>query len=232
MLLMTGWTTEGFAEVKMPAIFGDHMVLQQGIKGQLWGAAESGERVTVTFAGQAVTTEADADGRWRVELAPMSASATGRTLMVTGKNVLRFEDVLVGEVWLCSGQSNMELQPGWTDKGAQEIKAANFPRIRMITIPKVTAQTPQTNFDGKLTPEDYDGQWAACTPDVMKNFSAVGYFFGRDLHQRLDVPIGLIGAYWGGTPAQAWTSEKVLESDGQLKGYLTNWAHHTTPISI
>ncbi|HEV8060969.1 MAG TPA: sialate O-acetylesterase [Gemmataceae bacterium] len=227
-LLITVWTNLTLADVRIPAIFGSHMVLQQGAKVPVWGTADSGEKVTVRFGGQMVTTRAAADGKWMAALTPMAASATARTLTVTGKNVLRFEDVLVGEVWVCSGQSNMVLQPAWTENGAQEIKAANFPRIRMITVPAVTAQTPQKNFDGKLTPEDYDGQWAECSPDVMKNFSAVGYFFGRDLHQRLDTPIGLVGAYWSGTPAQAWTSQDVLGSDPQLKSYLSRWAEHTT----
>ena len=226
-LLTFGSTTPTRAGVTMPAIFGSHMVLQQGIKTPIWGTANSGEQVTVSFAGQTVTTHAGANGKWMVALAPMRASAKGSTMTVKAKNFLRFEDVLVGEVWICSGQSNMELQPGWTDKGAQEIKAADVPLIRMITVPKVTAQTPQSTFDGKLTPQEYDGQWAACTPDVMKNFSAVGYFFGRDLHQRLDVPIGLIGAYWSGTPAQAWTSQEVLEGDPQLKSCLSKWAQYT-----
>ena len=181
-------------DVKIPAIFGSHMVLQQEAKVPIWGTADSGEKVTVSFAGQTVSTHAAADGRSDGCADADGRRATARTLLVTGKNALRLEDVLVGEVWVCSGQSNMVLQPAWTENGAQEIKAANFPRIRMITVPAITAQTPQKTFDGKLTPEDYDGQWAVCAPDVMKNFSAVGYFFGRQLHQRLDVPIGLIGA--------------------------------------
>ena len=227
-LLITVWTNSALADVKIPAIFGSHMVLQQGAKVPIWGTADSGEKVTVSFAGQTVITQAAADGKWMAALTPMAASATARTLLVTGKNVLRFEDVLVGEVWVCSGQSNMVLQPAWTENGAQEIKAANFPHIRMITVPAVTAQTPQKTFDVKQTPEDYDGQWAACAPDVMKNFSAVGYFFGRQLDQRLDLPIGLIGAYWSGTPAQAWTSQEVLKGDAKLEGYLTKWAQFTT----
>lgn len=227
-LALTLGATQGRAEVSMPAIFGDHMVLQRECKVPIWGTADGGEKVTVSFAGQTATADAGADGKWTATLAPMAASSTGRTLTVTGKNVQRFDDVLVGDVWLCSGQSNMVLQPGWTHNGPQEIKAAHFPLVRMLTVPAVTAQTPQRTFDGARTPEDYDGRWAACTPEVMKNFSAVGYFFGRDLHRRLDVPIGLIGAYWSGTPAQAWVSREALERDAQLKSYLTRWAEHTT----
>jgi sialate O-acetylesterase len=151
MILVTGWAVPALAAVTMPAIFGSHMVLQQGMKVPVWGTADRGEKVTVSFAGQTVTADA-ADGTWRVALAPMAASATGRTLTVTGTNVLRFEDVLVGEIWVCSGQSNMVLQAGWTDNGAQEIKAADFPSVRMITVPPVTARTPQRTFDGKMTP--------------------------------------------------------------------------------
>jgi sialate O-acetylesterase len=227
-LVALGWMIPAPADIQMPAIFGSHMVLQQGIKVPIWGMADSGEKVTVSFGDQTVTTVAGTDRRWMVALTPMSASTAGRTLTVKAKKIIRFEDVLVGEVWVCSGQSNMELQPGWTENGGQEIKAANFPGMRMIAIPKVTARTPQWSFDGNQTPEDYDGQWAACTPDVMKNFSAVAYFFGRRLHRRLDVPIGLIGAYWSGTPAQAWTSQKALEPDPRLKSYLTNWDEYTS----
>ena len=227
-LLIAIWTNSTRADFKIPAIFGTHMVLQQEAKVPVWGTADSAEKVTVSFAGQSVTTYAAADGKWMAAARRWPPAPPPRTLLVTGKNVVQFEDVLVGEVWVCSGQSNMALQPVWTENGAQEIKAANFPRIRMITVPAVTAQTPQTNFDGKLTPEDYDGKWAVCTPDVMKNFSAVGYFFGRQLHRQLDVPIGLIGAYWSGTPAQAWSSQEVLKGDPQLEGYLIKWARFTT----
>lgn len=228
MVLLAVWAPRALADVKMPAIFGSHMVLQQGMGVPVWGTADGGEHVTVNFAGQTMPVVAAADGTWKVTLAPMDANANGRTLVVTGKNVIRFDDVLVGEVWICSGQSNMVLSAVWTTNGAQEIKAADIGSLRMITIPAVTAQTPQKSFDGKLTKEDYDGAWAACTPEVMKYFSAVGYFFGRDLHQRLGVPIGLIGTYWSGTPAQAWTSREVLEGDAQLKSYLTKWADYTT----
>lgn len=230
LLVMAGSTVPALAEVKMPAIFGSHMVLQQGIKAPVWGTADSGEKVTVSFAGQTMTTEAAADGKWSVALAPMTANATGQTLTVTGKNTLKFDDVLVGEVWVCSGQSNMVWAAGMAygiPNGREEMKAAQFPRMRMITVPAVASPTPQATFDGKLTPVEYDGQWAACTPEVMKMFSAVSYFFGRKLHKDLDVPVGLIGTYWSGTPAQCWTSQQVLEADPQLKSYLTKWADYT-----
>jgi sialate O-acetylesterase len=227
-VLLFACASHACAEVKLPAIFGSHMVLQREMKVPVWGAADPGEQVTVSFAGQTKTTAAGKDGKWNVTLAPMPASGDGRTLTVAGTNKVQFDDVLVGEVWICSGQSNMVLSAVWTENGANEIKAANFPAVRMLTVPGVTALTPQPSFDGKLTPAQYDGFWQTCTPDVMKDFSAVGYFFGRDLHKRLHVPIGLIGAYWSGTPAQAWTSKVVLEGNAELKSYLTKWDEHTT----
>jgi sialate O-acetylesterase len=229
ILLTVGPTGHVLANIDMPAIFGSHMVLQQGIKVPIWGTANSGEEVTISFAGQTVMATAGLDGEWSAVLAPLTANSTGRTLTVVGGNAVQFEDVLVGEVWVCSGQSNMVFAAGMgygIENGAREIKAANFPNIRMITVPAVTAQSPQRTFDGKVTSVDDDGQWDVCTPDIMKSFSAVGYFFGHQLHQRLDVPVGLIGTYWSGTPAQAWASQEALDADPVLKTYMANWEQH------
>jgi sialate O-acetylesterase len=230
LLLTAACAVSASADVNMPAVFGDHMVLQRGIELPIWGTADPGEKVTVSFAGQTVSAQADADGKWMVRLASLEANSQPQTLTVKGNNTLRFQDVLVGDVWVCSGQSNMVWAAGMAygiPNGPAEIEAANYPGIRMITIPGVAATEPQTSFDGSLTPTvDYDGHWAACTPEVMKMFSAVSYFFGRKLHKELDVPIGLIGAYWSGTPAQAWTSRQTLAADPRLATYLAKWEQY------
>ena len=219
LLVLAGWAATAQANVKMPAVFGGNMVLQRDAKIPLWGTADPGEKIAIAFAGQKATATAGADGKWKAELAPLKASAAGRTLTVRGNNELEFENVLVGDVWVCSGQSNMEWSAagGLVDK-EKEIEAANYPRIRLLLVQKATATTPQSDFKGK---------WTECAPETMRSFSAVAYFFARDLHKRLRVPIGLIGTYWGGTPAQSWTRLEALTADPELKTYLDRWAKYT-----
>ncbi|HEY3375883.1 MAG TPA: sialate O-acetylesterase, partial [Armatimonadota bacterium] len=163
------------------------------------------ESVSVTFAGQTKTTVADAAGKWMVYLKAMKAETgqTGQTLTVTGKNTLAFKDVLLGEVWICSGQSNMQVSVASMGNATQEIANAKYPQMRLFWVPTVTSATPQ---------EDCGGGWAVCSPQTVPGFSAVGYYFGRDLHEQLQVPVGLINTSWGGTIAEAWTSESALRA--------------------
>ncbi|MDR2463910.1 MAG: hypothetical protein LBD30_09075, partial [Verrucomicrobiales bacterium] len=165
------------AEVKLPAIFGDHMVLQQGVALPVWGWAEAGERVTVSFAGRSAGAVADGEGKWRVELPPVEAGGQGRTLTVTGKNTITLQDVLVGEVWLAAGQSNMELGIQSADGGAAAVERANDPQLRMFFIPWAASLTVKDDFvRGRNA---LDGKWVVCTPENMKanwawhGFSAV-----------------------------------------------------------
>ncbi len=218
-------TTPTMATVTLHPLFADHAVLQQGVPVPIWGRAEPGEKVTVQFAGQSVATTTAPDGKWSVRLAPLTVGEP-QTLTVTGKNKLVRTNLLVGEVWLCSGQSNMERQlglragqppiTGWE----AEVAAANHPAIRHFAVAQTKAYTPQPTVAGS---------WSVCTPETVKDFTAVGYFFGRDLHLARRVPIGLIHSSWGGTPAEAWTSEATLsalpdfaEPLAQLKSYLAN----------
>jgi sialate O-acetylesterase len=206
-LLVVGWTTQAPADVTMPATFGSHMVLQQGTKTPLWGTAGRGEKVTVSFAGQMVATEAAADGKWMVALPPMEASASPRTLTVSGKNTLQFEDVLVGEVWVCSGQSNMEMGIKECNNGKEEIAAADYPQLRLFTVRR---------WGAKGHP------WAPCNPHTVAaadagGFSAAAYYFGRSLYKELKIPIGLINSSFGGTAAELWTSRKALDSRPELR---------------
>lgn len=211
LLAQAGQTTR--ADVKLPAIFGDHMVLQQKQNDRVWGTADPGEDVTVTIADQTKTAKADADGKWSVTLDPLSAGGP-HTLTVKGKNTLEFKDVLVGEVWLCSGQSNMGMTVAGAHDGDLEPLAANDPKLRLISVPQVGTQEPQT---------DFKGQWELASPESVKPFSAVGYYFGRQLRQTLDVPVGLIDDAWGGSACEAWVRRDILASHEQFKPLLERW---------
>jgi sialate O-acetylesterase len=199
------------ADVRMPAIFGDHMVLEQDVKIPVWGWADAGEAVTVTLGATSANTTADAAGKWRVDLAPLKTASVPATLTVTGKNTLTFDDVLVGDVWVCSGQSNMAFTLGGEYDGPKQIAAANEPQLRLFVVSGKVALTPET---------DVKGRWMVFSPATAGSFSAVGYFFGRELSHALNRPIGLIGSYWGGMPAQAFTSLSALQKDPPFSHYV------------
>lgn len=201
------------AEVKLPAIFGDHMVLQQGVPLPVWGWADEGEQVTVTLGHQAKTTVADNSGKWSVELDALKSGGPHK-LIVEGKNRLTLDEVLVGEVWLCSGQSNMAMTVSRSANFDQEKASANYPGIRMFTVARKTALEPQ---------QDCQGDWQTTSPETVGGFSATAYFFGRRLHEELDVPVGLINSSWGGTPVQAWTSVDVQKAHPQLAQVVEQW---------
>ncbi len=213
LLLLACTPACGFADVKLPALFSDHMVLQRDMPLPVWGWAEPGEEVAVVLGNQTHKATADADGNWRVTLEPLSLGDP-QTLVVEGKNRLQVNDILVGEVWLCSGQSNM----GWDVKNCWnaelDIAGAKFPNIRIITVGGEGSQTPV---------KDFQGRWDVCTPKTVGNFSAVGYFFGRELHQILDVPIGLIDNAWGGSSCEAWVRRDLLESDPMYEALIARW---------
>jgi len=192
-----------YAEVSQPSIFSDHMVLQREHNNPIWGQADTGETVTVSINGQSHETKADEAGKWRLELEPMPAGGPYE-MIVSGTNTLTYTDVLVGEVWMCSGQSNMQWSVNRSNHADLEIASANHPQIRLLTVPLVGRQEAQ---------DDFEGQWEICSPETIENFSAVGYFFGRRLNDTLGVPIGLIDNAWGGSSAEAWIPTEMLESD-------------------
>lgn len=208
MLLV--WGASAQAAVKLPAIFGDHMVLQQGCKLPVWGWAEPSEQVTVSAGGQQTSTITGADGRWRVALNNLTATGEPIELKITGKETITFTDVLVGEVWVCSGQSNMEWPLNATFS-ASEIPKANHPRLRLFKVAHKVAFEPQA---------DCEGRWVVCTPESAATFSGVGYFFAKEVQQALRVPVGMIGSHWSGTPAQAWTSLEMLRTHKPLKPFV------------
>ena len=196
------------ADVKLPGVFGDHMVLQRERPVPVWGWADAGEQVTVTLGDQSQTATADSTGKWCVKFDPLKTGGA-LELKVQGKaNSVQFTDVLVGEVWLCSGQSNMAMSVGGVINRDAEIASADYPQIRLYTVDRKPAAEPKDNCGGL---------WRLCSPKTVGGFSAAGYFFGRELHKKLDVPVGLIDSSWGGTPIQTWMSVKAQEAVAELK---------------
>ncbi|WPJ96475.1 sialate O-acetylesterase [Coraliomargarita algicola] len=198
------WSSQtALAELKLPAIFGSHMVLQQEGKIPVWGWEDPGETITVSFAGESVETTADESGQWKLALPQMATSHQGQSMTIhsSSGDRITYEDVLVGEVWICSGQSNMEWSVANSNNSAAEAASAHYPEIRYFDVKNELAYEPQ---------EDLTGHWVVCSPDTVKRFSAVGYYFGRHLHSELDRPVGLISTNWGGTIAEAWTSKEAL----------------------
>lgn len=202
------------ADVTMPAIFGDHMVLQQGTSLPIWGEADPGEKVVVNFVGQKVTTVARKDRQWRVNLQPVYLRSSPDVLVVEGKNHLKFSDVLVGDVWLCSGQSNMVFPLREAEGGDAAMIHAEDDQLRFFVVSEKRALKPQRQLEGR---------WERCYSQTAANFSAVGYFFGRDLRMTTAVPIGLIGSYYGGSSAQAWMSLAALQQSPSFSHYLAEY---------
>ena len=187
------------AAVSLPHVFGDNMVLQRGQRVPVWGKADPGEKVTVTFAGQSLTSTADAKGAWRVELQPLKENATGSEFLVKGANEIVFRNVVVGEVWFCSGQSNMEFTMSARRKvknWEKEVAAAKWPLIRHFHPPHRVAYEPM---------DDVEASWVETTPETIPPQSAVAFFFGETLHKELNVPVGLINCSWGGSRIEPWT---------------------------
>ena len=198
------------AEVKLATIFGDSMVLQRELPVPVWGTADAGEKVTVTFGDQTHTAEAGKDGKWQVSLKPLEASAKPQTLKAAGSSTVEVKDVLVGEVWICSGQSNMEWRLATTLNAKEEVAASDHPQIRLFNVPGHTVSPVAKD-------ELPGGAWQVCGPKTSGGFSAVGYFFGRRLQQELKVPVGLVGSNWGGTRIEPWTSPAGFHSVPELK---------------
>lgn len=201
------------AEVKLPALFSDHMVLQADRPVAVWGWAAAGEAVQATIAGQKQTAATAPDGKWQMKLTPLTAGGP-HTLTIQGKNRIVVQDVLVGEVWLGSGQSNMAMTVNRAANFEQEQAAAKLPQIRMFTVDRNPQPSPQIECKGK---------WTVCSPDSIGPFSATAYFFGRQLHQDLKTPVGLINSSYGGTDIAAWTSLEVQTPVPQLQQQMAEW---------
>ena len=208
---------EALAEIKLPAVVGDNMVLQHGRPVPIWGWADPNETVTVTAAGQTASAKADQDGRWQVRLPKLEVSAKPMQMQIRGSSgsALTVSDILVGEVWFCTGPSNIFWPVSRCDNAKREMATAKYPGIRFFTVQRKTADKPQA---------DCVGNWFACSPDTVGGVSGIGYFFSRRLHKDLNMPIGLLQSYWGGSRVEAWTSMEALEAEPELKPILDWWA--------
>ncbi|MDR2172510.1 MAG: sialate O-acetylesterase [Planctomycetaceae bacterium] len=198
-----------FADVKLPDIFSSGMVLQRDLPVPVWGWADPQEKITVTINDQSQTAETGADGRWQVKLNPLKTGAPAK-LIIKGKNEIVLDDVLIGEVWLCSGQSNMEWQMNKLSDSKADIPSVNNPQIRLFQVRHEIAATPQD----RLTPNI---KWQPANPNSVSNFSSIGYYFGAKLQAELGVPVGLIDSSWGGTRIEPWTPLVGFGSIDSLK---------------
>lgn len=209
LLFMMTLFSVAHANVSLPAIYDHHMVLQQNAEVPFWGWARPTEEVAITTSwdGKTITTKGDPNAEWKVMLSTPAAGGP-YTITIKGYNTVVLEDIMIGEVWLCSGQSNMEMSANWGIENKEEaISNANYPNIRFFNVVQRTAAAPQINLEGR---------WEVCTPETMQHSSAVAYFFGKELAENLDVPIGLIHSSWGGSPAEAWVNAKVIMADEAL----------------
>ena len=208
-----------YGDVRLAGIFTDHMVLQRDRRVPVWGTAAAGEKVRVVLGKQVHNTEADQDGRWKVTLAELPAGGP-HSLVVQARNTLTIEDVLIGEVWLASGQSNMAMPVRRCKDAQAEQAAANFPKLRMFTVKKSAQLAPV---------DDCQGAWQVCSPRTVAGFSGTAYYFGRRLHKELGVPVGLINSSWGGTAIEAWTSLDVQKKDSRLAPVFAPWKNKPGP---
>jgi sialate O-acetylesterase len=197
------------ADVRLPKILTDNMVLQRDLPVRVWGWADAGEDVAVTLAGKSATTRANEKGQWSLEL-PAFKTGENLELTVKGKNSLTLKNLVVGDIWVCSGQSNMEMDLGGCVGAAEDIKAADLPKIRRIKINHEQAAQPEMDAPTAT-------QWQICSPDTAGGFTAVGFYFAREIQQKTGVPIGIVDANWGGTPIEPWVATEGLEIVAELK---------------
>ena len=196
-----------YAKISLPHIFGDNMVLQCSANVPIWGTGAPGEEVTVELNGQTQTTVADSSGKWRLDLPPQEAGGPFE-LNVSGTNKLVYKDVYFGEVWICAGQSNMSFPLKRAKDAKSTIESARFSRIRFLTVPAQSSEEPMA---------DFDSQWQICSPENVGELSAVAYFFGRNMHESLKKPVGLIVLAWGGSTCEAWIDRSTLAKFPELK---------------
>jgi sialate O-acetylesterase len=213
LTLLLALAGNALADVRLPGIISDHMLLQRDMPVRIFGKAQPGEAVTVLFRGQTARALTDPLGRWEAWLHPLTGGPAAR-MTIQGTNTITIDDVLVGDVWIGSGQSNMQWAVRQSDNPDAEIASANFPQIRLFSVPRKTSSVPL---------EDVDGKWVVCSPESVREFSAVLYFFGRQMHQDLKVPMGLIHSSWGGTPIASWLSGPSLVGNARLEPFLTFW---------
>lgn len=217
------------ADVKLPRIFGSHMILQQKKPVPVWGWSEAGEKVTLTLGNgvktlQTKTIKAGKEGKWMIKLDPVPAGGPYQVSVSGKKNSIVLEDVLFGEVWICSGQSNMEMLVNRSNHAAEEKSKANFPQIRHFKVPHDRSLIPKDDITG--------GEWELTTPETVGDFSAVAYFFARDLYEKLHVPIGLVNASWGGTQVESWISRDAMNSFDEFKAHVAGMPESLEALAV
>ena len=218
------------AELSVAHFFGDHMVIQRDKPIRIWGTAQPGENVRVRFSIRDLTVKADAQGHWRMELEALPVSSQGKALVIrSGDATITYDNILVGDVWICGGQSNMEDEISYVYHGDMEVSSANHPMIRLMTVPQQASPVPFTDmarineFNSWTRRHEKKGSWSQCSPKAVERFSAIGYIFGKRLHLVSGVPIGLIDNSWGGTTIEAWTSRSTLKKIPAALGLLDEW---------
>ncbi len=210
------------ADVSLPSVLASHMVLQRGKPVHVWGNAQAGESVSVSFRGNTRTASANDIGKWSVSL-PASEAGGPFELVIEGRNRIVLDDILVGDVWIASGQSNMEFTLKEAVNGAAEVAAATHPRMRLFHVKRIVADHPM---------DDLEATWVTCTPKAAADFSAVAIFFARHLQEKLNVPVGLIDSSWGGTPAESWTSLSSLSADAALMPVFSEWSRMNSVLTV
>lgn len=215
-LILAVWISTAFAqaEITLGSLFRDHAVLQRDLPLTIWGWSAPGRTITVSFAGKKAEAVAGADGKWSMKMGPFPASSQPQDLTAEGDGTVSIHDVLIGEVWLCSGQSNMVWQVAKAKEGAKECAAAKWPLIRHFLTTRTVSASPL---------EKVEGEWQLCTPENTRLFTAVGYFFARDLFQSLNVPVGIINSSWGGTPIESWMSARSFTTDPDFASVAEHW---------
>ncbi|MGC3943969.1 MAG: sialate O-acetylesterase [Chryseolinea sp.] len=212
LLITISFSLAGYTQVRLPKLVSDGMVLQRNKPIVVWGWASAGEKVTVQFHGKQGKATTDKSGHWRVELTPEAAGGPYQ-MIIKGKNTLTVNDILVGEVWVCSGQSNMEWPLRAARNAEEEIASAKYPQIRQFLVQKEVSAKPEEDVKG--------GSWKSCTPETAGEFTAVGYFFARTVYEQINVPIGLINTSWGGTHSETWTSREAFMSNPEFKDMIS-----------
>ena len=218
------------AELTVAHFFGDHMVIQRDKPIRIWGTSQPGENVRVRFSIRDLTVKADAQGNWQMELEALPVSSQGKALVIqSGDTTITYDNILVGDVWICGGQSNMEDEISYVYHGDMEVSSANHPMIRLMTVPQQASPVPFKDmarineFNSWTRRHEKKGSWSQCSPKAVERFSAIGYIFGKRLHLVSGVPIGLIDNSWGGTTIEAWTSRSTLKKIPAALGLLDEW---------
>ena len=198
LLVTSNWV---MSQVKLPKVFSDNMVLQRDLPVKIWGWAKANEKVSISFNNQKLSSKANKDGKWLITLLPMKFGGPFE-MTIKASNELKLRNILIGDVWVCSGQSNMEWPLSKVNSAVKEMTAANFPNIRLFTVPKKISGSPLDDCE--------PSNWLVCDSASASWFSAVGYFFGRNLNQKLEIPIGLIHTSWGGTDIETWMNVEAI----------------------